>query len=157
MKNISIIVAHSLNNVIGSKGKIPWKIPGEQKQFKELTTNNAIVMGRNTYEEIGKALPNRMNIVITTKNIDNNDIYTVDSLQSAIELANNHDGDIYIIGGETLYKAAIDELDISDLYITVINMNIKDGDRYFPEFNIDDYTMEIIEYNDLYVRYHYYK
>ena len=70
---------------------------------------------------------------------------------------NNHDGDIYIIGGETLYKAAIDELDISDLYITVINMNIKDGDRYFPEFNIDDYTMEIIEYNDLYVRYHYYK
>ena len=62
---IALIVARSKNNVIGRNGKIPWSIPGEQKQFRELTTGNIVVMGRKTFEEIGHPLPNRKNIVIS--------------------------------------------------------------------------------------------
>ena len=62
---IGLIVARSKNNVIGKNGKIPWKIKGEQKQFKELTTGNVVVMGRNSYDEIGHPLPNRETIVIS--------------------------------------------------------------------------------------------
>lgn len=91
---IGLIVARSKNNVIGKDGMIPWSIEGEQSQFKELTTNNTIIMGRKTYEDIGHPLPNRKNIVISrTTNYD--DVVTVDSLEKAIELS---EGNIYIIG-----------------------------------------------------------
>lgn len=63
---IGLIVARSKNNVIGKNGNIPWKIKGEQKQFRELTTGNVVIMGRKSYEEIGHPLPNRMNIVVST-------------------------------------------------------------------------------------------
>ena len=61
---IGLIAARSKNNVIGKDGKIPWRIRGEQKQFKELTTGNVVIMGRKSYEEIGHPLPNRMNIIV---------------------------------------------------------------------------------------------
>ena len=63
---INVIVAHDLNRCIGKDGKIPWNIKGEKKQFKELTTGNIVIMGRKTYESIGKKLPDRINIVITS-------------------------------------------------------------------------------------------
>ena len=62
---IGLIVARSKNNVIGKNGEIPWKIKGEQKQFKELTTGNTVIMGRKSYEEIGRPLPNRKNIIVS--------------------------------------------------------------------------------------------
>ena len=65
---INIIVAHDMNRCIGKNNEIPWKIKGEQKQFKELTTGNIVIMGRKTYESIGKALPNRTNIIISRHN-----------------------------------------------------------------------------------------
>ena len=83
---INIIVAYAKNRVIGSNDKIPWNIPGEQKQFKELTTNNIVIMGRKTYESIGKALPNRINYVISRKKYFN-DVFTFTSLSEAIEHA----------------------------------------------------------------------
>ena len=64
---INVIVAHDLNRCIGKDGKIPWNIKGEKKQFKELTTGNIVIMGRKTYEEIGKPLPNRRNIDINNE------------------------------------------------------------------------------------------
>ena len=90
---IGLIVARSKNNVIGKDGKIPWKIKGEQEQFKKLTTRNTIIMGRKTYEDIGHPLLNRKNIVISrTTNYPG--VVTVDSLEEAILLA---EGDIFII------------------------------------------------------------
>jgi dihydrofolate reductase len=126
---LGLIVARSKNNVIGKDGKIPWNIKGEQKQFKELTTGNTIIMGRKTYEDIGHPLPNRINIVISrTTNYPG--VITVDSLEKALELA---EGNIYIIGGYNLFKEVIPLVDV--MYITEVNMEVENGDVYFPSFN----------------------
>ena len=80
---IGLIVARSKNNVIGKNGNIPWKIKGEQKQFRELTTGNVVIMGRKSYEEIGHPLPNRMNIVVsTTTEYQGDNLVSVKSLIS---------------------------------------------------------------------------
>ena len=85
---IGLIVARSKNNVIGKNGKIPWKIKGEQKQFKELTTGNVVIMGRNSYDEIGRPLPNRETIVISnTKKYIGENLHTASSVKEAIEFA----------------------------------------------------------------------
>ncbi len=143
---LALIVARSKNNVIGKDGKIPWNIKGEQKQFKELTTNNTIIMGRKTYEDIGHPLPNRKNIVISrTTNYPN--VITVDSLKKAIELS---EGDIYIIGGYNLFKEAIPMVDI--MYITEINLNIENGDVFFPKFNEEEFNLTYGEENNEFKR-----
>lgn len=143
---LALIVARSKNNVIGKDGKIPWNIKGEQKQFKELTTNNTIIMGRKTYEDIGHPLPNRKNIVISrTTNYPN--VITVDSLKKAIELS---EGDIYIIGGYNLFKEAIPMVDI--MYITEVNLNIENGDVFFPEFNEGEFNLTYGEENSEFKR-----
>lgn len=143
---IGLIVARSKNNVIGKDDMIPWSIEGEQSQFKELTTNNTIIMGRKTYEDIGHPLPNRKNIVISrTTNYD--DVVTVDSLEKAIELS---EGNIYIIGGYNLFKEAIPMVDI--MYITEVNLNIENGDVFFPVFDEDDFDIKTLEETKNYKR-----
>lgn len=138
---IALIVAYAQNKVIGNKGCIPWKIPGEQKRFKELTTDNIVIMGRRSYEEIGKPLPNRTTIVISnTKNFDAENCITASSLKEALELANNRD--VYISGGSKLYEEAISIVD--KMYITEIN-EVIEGDTYFPEFNESNFVKEIGE------------
>ena len=132
---IGLIVARSLNNVIGKDNRIPWNIKGEQKQFKELTTQNTIIMGRKTYEDIGHPLPNRKNIVIS-KTTNYPDVITVDSLEKAIELS---EGNIFIIGGYNLFKEAIPIVDIMN--ITEINLTVENGDVFFPKFNEDDFDI----------------
>lgn len=103
---IALIVAYSQNRIIGNQGMIPWKIKGEQKRFKELTTGNVVVMGRRSYEEIGKPLSNRMTIVVSsTRKFEGENCYTVSSLKEAIELAGEKD--VYISGGAKLYEEAI--------------------------------------------------
>ena len=80
---VGLIVARSKNNVIGKNGQIPWRIKGEQKQFKELTTGNAIVMGRKAYEEIGHPLPNRLNVIVSrTKKFEGENLITASSVSS---------------------------------------------------------------------------
>ena len=136
---IALIVAYANNYVIGNQGCIPWKIKGEQKRFKELTTGNVVVMGRRSYEEIGRPLPNRMTIVISnTKNYDDINVKTVRTLEEAIEIAG--DKDIYISGGARLYEEALPM--IEKMYITEINLNIE-GDTYFPLFDKNKFTKEI--------------
>lgn len=85
---IALIVARSKNNVIGKNGEIPWKIKGEQKQFRELTTGNVVVMGRKSYEEIGHPLPKRKNIIVSkSQNFSDENLVTVHSLQEAIDIS----------------------------------------------------------------------
>lgn len=125
---IGLIVARSKNNVIGRNGEIPWKIKGEQKFFKELTTGNIVVMGRKSYEEIGHPLPNRQNIIVSkTMKYECENLITVSSLAEALALADN--SNIYITGGYGLYKEAIPFVDV--MYITEVDMNIEDGDVFF--------------------------
>lgn len=138
---VALIVAYTKNRVIGNKGCIPWKIKGEQKRFRELTTGNVVVMGRRSYEEIGRPLPNRTTIVISnTKNFDCENCMTAKSLAEALELAG--DRKVYISGGARLYEEALPL--VEKMYITEIDAEIE-GDTYFPMFDETLYEKEINE------------
>lgn len=138
---IALIVAYAKNKVIGNNGCIPWKIKGEQKRFRELTTGNVVVMGRKSYEEIGKPLPNRTTIVVSrTKNFDAENCMTAKSLAEAIEMAG--DRKVYISGGAGLYKEALPL--VEKMYITEIDCEIE-GDTYFPEFDENQFDKQIDE------------
>ena len=138
---IALIAAYARNRVIGNKGCIPWKIRGEQKRFKELTTGNVVVMGRKSFEEIGKPLPNRTTIVVSsTKSFEGENCCTAGSLQEAIGLAGERD--VYISGGAGLYAEAIGLAD--KMYITEIEADIE-GDTYFPDFAEELFDKEIVE------------
>ena len=139
---VGLIVARSKNNVIGKNGKIPWKIKGEQKQFRELTTGNVVVMGRKSYEEIGHPLPNRKNIVVSkSKNFTGENLVTVGSLQEAISISNGEK--VYIAGGYGLFKEALPLVDT--MYITEIDIVNENGDVFFPEFDSNEFDIAIGE------------
>ena len=144
---IGIIAARSSNNVIGKDGRIPWKIEGEQKQFKELTTGNVVVMGRKTYEEIGHPLPNRKTIVISkTKIFEGENLRTAGSVKEALELAEEAGAQgqkVFIAGGYGVYKEALPFADV--LYLTEVDLVIENGDVFFPDFNEEDFDITIGE------------
>lgn len=138
---IALIVAFAKDQVIGNKGCIPWKIKGEQKRFKELTTGNVVIMGRRSYEEIGKPLPNRTTIVISsTQNYDGENCMTAKSVAEAIEMAGERD--IYISGGARVYEEALPL--VERMYITEVDLEVE-GDTYFPQFDKEQFIKEIDE------------
>ncbi|MGU8121976.1 dihydrofolate reductase [Clostridium perfringens] len=150
---ISIIVAMSENNVIGNNGKIPWKIKGEQKRFKDLTIGNTIIMGRKSFDEIGKPLPNRKTILISkTKKIIDTSCITVNSLKDALEITRK-ESEVFIAGGGQVYKDAMPYVD--RIYLTVIHKNV-DGDTFFPQLNKNDFKKTYEEYVDGEIPYTYY-
>ena len=139
---ISIIVAVAKDGAIGKEGKMPWKIPGEQRQFKDLTTGHVVVMGRTSYEEIGHPLPNRTNIVVSkTKVFSGENLYTVKSLKEAIERAGQEE--IFIAGGAELFQEALPLA--NKIYMTYVDMEVPDADRFFPIFHEEEYKREEIE------------
>lgn len=133
---VSLIVAMAKNRVIGINNTLPWRLPADLKHFKALTMGHHIVMGRKTYESIGKPLPGRTSVVVTR-----NPKYTVpgvivvNSLQAAIS-ASGDDAEIFVIGGAELYLQAIALAD--RIYMTEIDSDIS-GDAYFPEFKLDEW------------------
>lgn len=128
---IHAIAAMSQNRVIGINNKLPWNIPEDLKHFREVTRNSVVIMGRKTYESIGKPLPNRINIVISRniKNIFDKDIYIVSSKDEALTLAKKFYKEIFIIGGEQIYTMFIS--DIEHIYLTIVHVTIV-GDAFFP-------------------------
>ena len=139
---ISIIVAVAKGGAIGKEGKMPWKIPGEQRQFKDLTTGHVVIMGRTSYEEVGHPLPNRTNIVVSkTKVFSGENLYTVKSLQEAIERAGQEE--IFIAGGAEIFQEALPLAD--KIYMTYVDMEVPDADRFFPDFPEEEYTREELE------------
>ncbi len=134
---IALIVAMSKNHVIGNKGEIPWKIKGEQLRFKELTTGNTVIMGKRSFEEIGRPLPNRKTILISnTMKYEDEKCITLGSLEDALKRTVGED--VFIAGGEMLYKEALPLVD--KMYITMIDREVE-GDTYFPEFNKEDFCL----------------
>lgn len=129
---ISAIFAMSENRVIGKDNKIPWYLPADFKHFKNITNGHPIIMGRKTYESIGRPLPNRTNIIITrdkTYKVDG--CVVVNSLTAALDTAKSLDHEeIFIIGGAEIYKQSMKIL--NRLYLTIIHANI-DGDTFLPE------------------------
>lgn len=148
---LGLIVAYTKNRVIGKDGKIPWRIKGEQRRFRELTTGNVVIMGRRSYEEIGHPLPNRMNIIVSgTLSIQEENCISVPSLQEAIALAG--DRDAYISGGAGIYREAMPYVDV--MYITEVDTELE-GDTFFPEFDETEFTKTIDEEIDGEIPYKY--
>ena len=136
---IILIAAVSKDKVIGKQGGIPWKIKEDLSFFKEKTLNSPIIMGRTTYNSIGRPLPNRLNIVMTRSAKNTEGVTEVTSVEKAIEAAskNKDSSKVYVIGGENIYK---EFLPIAQkMIITEVDLYIKDGDTFFPEWNISEW------------------
>ena len=129
MKHFKAIAAMSLNRVIGADGKIPWHLPEDFKWFKRMTTGQIIVMGRKTFESIGKPLPDRTTIVLSRSEFSHPGVQTVSKL-SRIDLANETRG-VFICGGAQVYAQALPLC--SDLYLTLVK-RVVEGDAFFPPF-----------------------
>lgn len=136
MKKISIIVAMSKNRVIGVKNSLPWHISEDLKRFKRLTTGYPIIMGRKTFESIGKPLPERRNIVISrNQNLKVQDVEVVKSIEDALKICSSENL-IYIIGGEQIYNLAMPYA--NNIHLTEVNKEVE-GDAFFPEFDKNEW------------------
>lgn len=141
---LSLIVAMSNNHVIGNDNMLPWHLPNDLQYFKQVTMGKPIIMGRKTFESIGRPLPGRRNIIISRQaDYQPNNVDVVDSIEKAIELASNIalvDGheEVMVIGGAQIYEQALPFAD--RLYITHVDAEIN-GDAFFPEFNTDLYRI----------------
>jgi dihydrofolate reductase len=141
---VSIVVAVAENRVIGRDGEMPWKLSSDLKRFKEITLGNPIIMGRKTFESIGRALPGRHNIIIT-RNTDYRAENTVvvssldDALQNARQWAQDNDAkEICIIGGGEIYRQSVKLAD--RLYYTKVDAR-PDGDTCFPAVDPDKWQV----------------
>lgn len=134
---ISIIVACSENNVIGKDNGLIWRLSNDLKRFKALTTGHAIVMGRKTFESIGRPLPNRRNIILS-KNLGAMDgCEIMRSTDEVLELAKSTDEELFIIGGGQVYEQFLPFAD--KLYLTLVHTEAE-GDTFFPDLNRDEWT-----------------
>lgn len=139
---ISLIVAVAENGVIGRKGQLPWRLSADLQRFKRLTMGHTIIMGRRTWESIGRALPGRRSVVVTRQPdyvIDVPGVTNATSLDAAIELARSSgDDETFIIGGAELYRAALSLADC--LHYTRVCANV-DGDTTFPSVSWDNWRL----------------
>ncbi len=126
----TIIVAMTRARVIGRGNKLPWKIKEEMQHFKQTTTGGVVIMGRKTFESIGRPLPNRFNIVVSRSMEPREGIEVARSVEEAIEKAKKHNLEIFIIGGAEIYRQALPMAD--KIMVSLIKTNY-DGDTYFPE------------------------
>lgn len=137
---VSAIVATARNLVIGKDNDIPWYLPADLKYFKRTTLNHHILMGRKSFESIGRALPKRTNVVITRNPyfIASNCL-VARSLEEALEIAhNNGEEEAFIIGGGEIYRQSIPLLD--RLYLTEVDIE-PEGTVYFPQLNLEEWTL----------------
>ncbi len=159
MNNLSIIVAVAHHNVIGINNTLPWHLPEDLKRFRALTTGHHIIMGRKTYESLGRLLPNRTTVIVTrNKNYHVESALIAHSLKSAIELCKT-DNEPFLIGGAELYKDGIALA--NKLYLTQVNTTVA-GDAFFADIDLNDWSLSEkkdhiaasgLEYSDLvYIR-----
>ncbi|MFD1294755.1 dihydrofolate reductase [Lutibacter holmesii] len=140
---ITIIAAVADNNALGKDNQLIWHLPADLKRFKQVTLGHHIIMGRKTFESLGKPLPNRTTIIITrNKNYKQEGCIVVNSLTEAIEAAKS-DENPYILGGAEIYKQALEIADKLDL--TLVHKSFE-ADAFFPE--IDPLIWKVVERTD---------
>lgn len=135
---ISLIVAMSQNRVIGRNNKMPWHLPADLKRFRAITMNSPILMGRNTFESIGKPLDGRANLILShNQNYQQQGCQIFQSFENALETAKTLGNELFIIGGATLYEMTLPLA--QRLYLTQIQAEFE-GDTFFPEFDLNDWN-----------------
>lgn len=142
---INIIAAVGKNLELGKDNKLIWHIPNDLKYFKENTIGKTIVMGRKTYESMGKPLPNRKNIVLTNSNISLNDALVINDYRQILDIKE----DVFIIGGTEIFELFLPYA--NRLYLTEIDYE-SDADSYFPKFDLSLYKKDVLKtecFNDL--------
>ena len=136
---IAIVVAVAENNVIGKDNQLIWHLPADLRFFKNLTMGHPILMGRKTFESIGKPLPGRTTVIITRQpDFEAPGCIVVNSVDAAISEAQTIDQDVYIIGGAEIYKQALAKTDT--IYLTRVHHTFE-GDTFFPELDENDWEM----------------
>ena len=131
---VSIIAAMDRNRLIGSNNQLPWHLPADLAHFKQVTMGKPIIMGRKTYESIGRPLPGRTNIVLTrSADFRAEGVLMAHTLEQALDYVSEED-EVMIIGGSTIYELALPRAD--RLYLTYVDSS-SEGDAWFPEFDIE--------------------
>jgi dihydrofolate reductase len=142
-KRISMVAAMAKNRVIGAANDIPWKIPGEQQRFRQLTEGHLVVMGRRTYDSIGRPLPNRDLLVIGRQAIAAARVATCGTFEEAMEvIASDSRDEIFIAGGEQIYRLFLPHADI--VYLTEVDL-VPAGDTKFPDLPADFHCIDRVE------------
>ena len=143
---ISIVVAVGKNNQIGKGNKLLWNIKDDLKHFKNLTLNHHILMGRKTFESIGRALPKRTNMIITrnTNFVAPEECLIFDCSYKAIDFAkNNGETELFVCGGATIYKFFLENNLVDNIYLTRVDFD-GEADSFFPELNMKNWNIEKI-------------
>ncbi len=137
---ISLLVAMDCNQTIGAENDLPWRLPNDLKFFKEKSTGNTIIMGRKTYESMGRPLPNRKNVVITRQQIEfPEEVDVIDNVEVIREWnKENPDQEFFVIGGGIIFDQIMPYAD--RMYITWIEESFE-GDTYFPEFSRQEWNL----------------
>lgn len=136
---ISIIVAMTKKRVIGKNHKLPWHIGDDLKNFKKLTKGSVVIMGRKTFESIGKPLPERINIVLSSSLKCVEGIIVCKTISEALQTAQSFNSEVFIIGGGSVYAEAVPLAE--KLYVSYIKGDY-DGDTFFPEFDEQQWSVQ---------------
>lgn len=145
MKNVSMIAAIGKNNELGKDNNLIWHLPNDLKFFKKTTMNKDIIMGSNTFYSLPKLLPGRNHIVLTSKNIDNDQVLVLHNREELLEYLRNIKQEVMIIGGASIYTQMLEYAD--KLYLTEIDAISSEADVYFPTINYADWDSEILGTN----------
>ena len=140
---LSLIVAFDQNRVIGKEGTLPWSLPRDLRRFKEISLGKTVVMGRKTHQSIGRMLPERKNVVISSNaHLVDVNCFSFTSLPKALK-ALEGDKEVFIIGGESIYRESIPLAD--KIYLTEIDGSVEGGDVYFPKLDLHEWEIETEE------------
>lgn len=140
--SLSLIVAMTKNRVIGKDNQMPWHLPADLAWFRQNTTGKPVIMGRKTFESIGRPLPKRTNIVLSRQPFEHDGVIWKDSLESAVNFVRDSE-EIMLIGGGQLFNEYVSKAD--RLYLTEIQTEL-DGDTFFPSINWDEWHIEFEQY-----------
>ena len=144
MKSLSLIVAHAKNNVIGYKNTLPWHLPEDLKRFRALTMSHHIIMGRRTFESLGRLLPGRTTVIVTrNKDYKVAGALIAHNIESALLLASGDD-EPFLIGGAELYKDGLKHA--TKLYITEVHAEFT-GDAFLPEIDLSHWRLSEKKYH----------
>lgn len=143
----SLIVAVSENGVIGRDGDLPWHLPRDLRHFKSTTTGHHLIIGRRTWDELGRPLPGRIMVVITrSRRFEAEGAIVVHSLDEAIEIAGNDD-EPFIGGGAHIYRMALERDLVDRLYITRVHAEVE-GDTFFPDIDFDNWELVSADHHE---------